>query len=256
MGGGAHLPFELFVRTPSEIVLQLEVKPSDTIEEVKARLATLEGTPVERQRLLRQGAPLPDKRSLEACGVAAGTVLLLVPRMQELGQRNVPLLPEKPLASGIPRPRIPLVCTDIARPFPMSLEFVSISEYQSFMLSLQRQVGKKSLTSTIAHVAEAPNLILLCACARCASFQVDERAPYLEILSLDNMRPPVQTRVTFDEESEVLLIDTVGDILVDNARYRVLLHLKQELQCRAEIRRARHRPPASSVKPLMNELRP
>ncbi|CAK9071675.1 unnamed protein product [Durusdinium trenchii] len=199
MGGGAHLPFELFVRTPSEIVLQLEVKPSDTIEEVKARLATLEGTPVERQRLLRQGAPLPDKRSLEACGVAAGTVLLLVPRMQELGQRNVPLLPEKPLASGIPRPRIPLVCTDIARPFPMSLEFVSISEYQSFMLSLQRQVGKKSLTSTIAHVAE-----------------VDERAPYLEILSLDNMRPPVQTRVTFDEESEVLLIDTVGDILVDN----------------------------------------
>mmetsp|Transcript_81127 Transcript_81127/g.165249 ORF Transcript_81127/g.165249 Transcript_81127/m.165249 type:complete len:228 (-) Transcript_81127:71-754(-) len=212
--GGAHLPFELFVRTPSEIVLQLEVKPSDTIEEVKARLATLEGMPAERQRLMRHGAPLPDQRSLEACGVAAGQVLLLVPRIGELGQRNfaaVRLPDPKPLASGIPRPRVPLVCTDIARPFPMSLEFLSIAEYQSFMLSLQRQVGRKSLTSSIAEVSE-----------------VDERAPYLEILSPDKMRPPVQTRVTFDEETEVLLIDTVGDILVDNARYRVLLHLKEE----------------------------
>jgi len=213
--GGAHLPFDLFVRTPSEIVLQLEVKASDTIEEVKARLASLEGTPVERQRLMRHGAALPNQRSLEACGVAAGHVLLLVPRLGELGQRNfagpVRLPDPKPLASGIPRPRVPLVCTDIARPFPMSLEFISIAEYQSFMLSLQRQVGRKSLTSSMAHVSE-----------------VDEKAPYLEILSPDQMRPPVQTRVTFDEETEVLLIDTVGDILVDNARYRVLLHLKEE----------------------------
>ncbi|CAJ1372160.1 unnamed protein product [Effrenium voratum] len=44
------------------------------------------------------------------------------------------------------------------------------------------------------------------------------------------MRPPVQTRVTFDEETEVLLIDTVGDILMDNAQYRVLLHLKEDRQ--------------------------
>eukprot|EP00434_Breviolum_minutum_P024511 symbB.v1.2.021650.t1/scaffold1746.1/size103363/8 len=147
--GGAHLPFDLFVRTPSEIVLQLEVKASDTIEEVKARLASLEGTPVERQRLMRHGAALPNQQSLEACGVAAGHVLLLVPRLGELGQRNfaaVRLPDPKPLASGIPRPRVPLVCTDIARPFPMSLEFISIAEYQSFMLSLQRQVqqGRRS----------------------------------------------------------------------------------------------------------------
>lgn len=32
----------------------------------------------------------------------------------------------------------------------------------------------------------------------------------------------------FDEDSEVLVIDTVGDILMDNARYRVLLHLTEE----------------------------
>ncbi|CAJ1340669.1 unnamed protein product [Effrenium voratum] len=205
-------PFELFVRTPAEIVLQLEVQPTDTVEEVKARIATLEGTPVERQRLMRQGAPLTNTRSLQACGVASGSVLLLVPRLGELGQRScAPRLPEPKPASGIPRPRVPLVCTDIARPFPMSLEFVSVAEYQCFMLALQRQVGRKSLTSSIAKVAEA-----------------DEKAPFLEILLPDNMRPPVQTRVTFDEETEVLLIDTVGDILMDNAQYRVLLHLKEE----------------------------
>ncbi|CAE7483793.1 Pum2, partial [Symbiodinium pilosum] len=60
-------------------------------------------------------------------------------------------------------------------------------------------VGRKSLTSTLEAVAQA-----------------DERSPFLEILSNDNMRPPVQTRVMFDEDSEVLLIDTVGDILMDN----------------------------------------
>ena len=36
--------------------------------------------------------------------------------------------------------------------------------------------------------------------------QVDEKAPYLEILSPDQMRPPVQTRVTFDEETEVFTL--------------------------------------------------
>ncbi|CAE8611411.1 unnamed protein product [Polarella glacialis] len=94
----------------------------------------------------------------------------------------------------------------------MSLEFDSILEYQTFMLSLQRQVGRREkMASSLA-----------------AAVQADERAPFLEILPADNMRPPVQTRVTFDPEAEVLMLDTVGDILVDGARYRVLLHLKEE----------------------------
>jgi len=209
-------PFQLHIRTPADVVLQLEVHPTDTISRVKARLASLEGTPVERQRLVLQGSPLLDNRSLASCGVGESTVLLLVPRLNQSGARGfapaatVPA-PPKPLASGTPRPRVPLVCTDITRPFPMSLEFISIAEYQSFMLSIQRQVGRRSLTSTLSAVVEA-----------------DEASPFLEILSNDNMRPPVQTRVMFDEDSEVLLIDTVGDILMDNARYRVLLHLKEE----------------------------
>ena len=121
------------------------------------------------------------------------------------------------------------------------------------------QVGRKSLTSSMAHVSEAKDFP-----TQRFSFsqlhglrEVDDLAPYLEILSPDQMRPPVQTRVTFDEETEVsrfvsffldilvwfvfvvfvstlqntfcfrfrqhnknkvLLIDTVGDILVDNVQ--------------------------------------
>eukprot|EP00439_Symbiodinium_sp_Y106_P077121 s397_g16.t1 len=173
-------PFQLHIRTPADVVLQLEVHPTDTISRVKARLASLEGTPVERQRLVLQGSPLLDNRSLASCGVGESTVLLLVPRLNQSGARGfapaatVPA-PPKPLASGTPRPRVPLVCTDITRPFPMSLEFISIAEYQSFMLSIQRQVGRRSLTSTLSAVVEA-----------------DEASPFLEILSNDNMRPPAR----------------------------------------------------------------
>jgi len=211
------LPFRLLVRTPAELMLELEVDPTHTVGQVKARIAAMEGTPVERQRLTRNGTPLTDSRTLAASGVGQGTVLLLVPRLQQSGHRNfaVPATrgpaEARPLASGVPRPRVPVVCSDIARPFPMSLEFESVSEYQTFMLSLQRQVGRRDMANTVA-----------------AAVQADERAPHLEILPPDNMRPPVQTRVTFDPQAEVLLIDTVGDILMDNARYRVLLHLKQE----------------------------
>lgn len=165
-------PFQLHIRTPADVVLQLEVHPTDTISHVKARLASLEGTPVERQRLVLQGSPLLDSRSLASCGIGESTVLLLVPRLNQSGARSfapatVPV-PPKPLA-GTPRPRVPLVCTDITRPFPMSLEFISIAEYQSFMLAIQRQVGRRSLTSTLSAVVEA-----------------DEVSPFLEILSNDN----------------------------------------------------------------------
>ena len=141
------------------------------------------------------------------------------------------------------------------------------SHLRHFSASHLRQVGRKSLTSSMAHVSEAPNTngngnptfpafgesTGATDLPRPRPSQVDEKAPYLEILSPDQMRPPVQTRVTFDEETEVftlkegwvgwpvptvsyrfgwrlevfgcrnfvlevLLIDTVGDILVDNVQ--------------------------------------
>merc|ERR1719291_173585 len=114
-----------------------------------------------------------------------------------------------PALSGIPRPRVPVACTDIARPFPMSLEFEGVPEYQSFMLALQRQAGRRDSSAT-------------------APAESADGTPFLEILPLDNLREPVQTRISFDTEAEVLLIDTVGDVLMECTKYPVLLHLRSE----------------------------
>lgn len=206
--------FSLFVRTPAEVSLELEVLPTDMVGDVKERIASLEGTPAEMQRLTRNGLTLLDTRTLGSYGLSHGTVLLLVPRLALAGQKRFAPMPAawnshlSTASSGIPRPRMPVVCSDIARPFPMSLEFSSVPEYQGFMLSLQRQVGRRDLTT--------------------ASPEADANAPFLEILPADNTRRPVRTRINFDPEAEVLLVDTLGDIVIDCARYRVLLHLREE----------------------------
>lgn len=107
----------------------------------------------------------------------------------------------------MPRPRVPIVCTDIARPFPMCLEFPGVAEYQSFMLSVQREGCRRS-TSAVQ--------------------SADEAAPFLEILATSSMHKPVQTRIVFDSVAEMLRIDTLGDILKENMRYKVMLHLRAE----------------------------
>jgi len=204
--------YTIFVRTPMDVSVELETAPAETVAEVKERLAAVEGTPVETQRLMWNGVPMLDKRTLASYHICHGSVILLVPRLGNSGQRYAP----PPAArsahagaskSGIPRPRVPVVCNDIARPWPMSIEFPSIPDYQSFMLSLQREAGRYDAGPE----SRSP-----------------EDAPFLEILPGDNAHAPVQTRIHFDTEAEVLLIDTVGDILMEGTRYRVLLHLRQE----------------------------
>lgn len=204
--------YTLFVRTPMDVSVELEVAPFETVAEVKERLAAVEGTPVDAQRLMWNGVPMLDRRTLASYHICHGSVALLVPRLGNSGQRYAP----PPAArnahvgaarSGIPRPRVPVVCTDIARPWPMSIEFPSIPEYQSFMLSLQREAGRYDANPG----SRSP-----------------EDAPFLEILPADNAHAPVQTSIHFDADAEVLLIDTVGDILMEGTRYRVLLHLQKQ----------------------------
>jgi len=203
-------PYTVFVRTPADVSVELEVLPTDTVSELKARLARVEGTPAEAQRLTRNGAILLDEKPLAAYNIAHGTVLLLVPRLSQASTQRYapPPATRAPAPSGVPRPSVPVVCSDLARPFPMSLEFQGIPEYQSFMLALQRQSGRQRNPA--------------------ASNEADEGAPFLEIVSNDNNREAVQTRITFDAEAEVLLIDSLGDILMERTRYRVLLHLREE----------------------------
>jgi len=209
-------PYTIYVRTPTDFSVELDVLPTDTVAQVKARLAAVEGTPAEQQRLTRNGGPMLDARTLASYSVSHGTVLLLVPRLSlSGGQRFAPPPAMRSgrtapaAASGLPRPRVPVVCTDIARPFPMSIEFEGIPDYQAFMLALQRHAGRGD-----------PNAL--------ASAEADAGAAFLEILPADASHPPVQTRIAFDSEVETLHIDTVGDILMECTRYRVMLHLKEE----------------------------
>merc|ERR1712070_441181 len=90
----------------------------------------------------------------------------------------------------------------------MSIEFDSIPEYQGFMLALQRQVGRRDMSISVP--------------------DCDADSPSLEILPVDNVHCPVQTKINYDPEAEMLYIDSVGDVLVENTFYRVLLHLRSE----------------------------
>jgi len=214
-------PYIVFIRTPAEVAVELEALPHSTVIELKERVAKVEGTPLEQQRLMWNGVPMLDSRTLASYSIVHGSVILLVPRLASTSRRYAPCAIDRSAmvggsggaltaapTSAIPRPRVPVVCTDIARPFPMSIEFSSIPDYQGFMLALQRQVGRRDMTSAVPDC------------------EVD--APFLEILPVDNVHCPVQTRITFDPDAELLLIDSVGDVLVEATSYRVLLHLRNE----------------------------
>lgn len=203
--------YTIFIRTPADVSVEIAVQPKVTVGELKGRIARVEGTPVEVQRLMWNGVPMLDTRTLASYNVVHNSVLLLVPRLASNAQRYAPPPAARSshvAGSGIPRPRVPVVCTDIARPFPMSIEFPSIPEYQGFMLALQRQTGRSDPMSL--------------------GEDGDVNAPFIEILPADNARAPVQTRIVFDPDAEVLLIDTVGDILMEFTRYKVLLQLRDE----------------------------
>jgi len=210
-------PFSVYVRSPVDAAVELEVLPQDTVAEVKLKLEALSGTPVDMQRLMWNGVPMVDTRTLVSYNIGPHSVILSVPRLNSwaTGGANRPptagssrQLP-KP-TSGIPQPRVPVVCSDIARPFDMYLEFPNIPEYQGFMLAVQR-CGSRRVASIPQQDGEEEFDVL-----------------FLEVLSADGMRAPVQTRILYDAATEVLKIDTLGDILMQRTKYRVLLHLRNE----------------------------
>jgi len=210
---GMHA-FSIYVRTPADVSMEFDVLPTEIVGKLKDRVARMEGTPIDMQRITWNGVPMLDSRTMASYNVSHGSVLLLVPRLASSAARYAPPPSARSAhaggsgTSGIPKPRVPIVCTDIARPFPMSIEFPNIPEYQAFMLALQRQTGRRDVT----HAPLESNL----------------DSPFLEILPSSNLQEAVQTRVSFDRHAETLLIDTVGDILHEGTRYRVLLHLHRD----------------------------
>lgn len=201
----------LFVRTPADVAIELECYPSDTIWALKLRLADVEGTPAEQQRLISNGLNMEDRRTLASLRLMHGAVLLLVPRLTAAIRSIPPTTPRGMLMvpgnrawqpSHSLRPWMPLVATDTYRPFPMNIEFDDVNQYAAFM---QTVLADQNVTGVPA----------------------PEQA-VLEIVPSDASHKPVQSSVHFDATNEVVRVDTVGDIVVPNARYKAVMRVPEK----------------------------